>query len=259
MLKRYLAALLLIVSIAFTAPSAQAAAPQFSDAQKAEIQTIIKDYLVSNPDVMKQALEALQTKIQNDEQARQSAAMTENRPKLEATTVAPAAGNANGNVTVVEFFDYRCGYCRTMAPVVEQLLKDDTNVKLVFREFPILGPVSVTAAKAALAAAAQNKYVEFHNALMNSPRPLGTENDIYSIAATVGVDINRLKADMEGAAIQAEIAANFQLAESMGIRGTPAFVIGSQMYPGALDIAALKNAVSQARAGTSPQTTPAHP
>lgn len=245
MLKRFLAALLLTVGVAFTVPVQ--AATQFNDAQKAEIQSIMKDYLVSNPQVLQDALEALQTKMQNDERARQSAAMNTNRPKLEATAVAPAAGNTNGNVTVVEFFDYRCGYCRSMAPVVEQLLKDDTNVKLVFREFPILGPVSVTAAKAALASAAQGKYIQFHNALMAGSHPLSSDEDVYTVAASVGLDIARLKTDMESQAIKDEIAANFSLAESMGIRGTPAFVIGSQMYPGALDINGLKNAVTQAR------------
>lgn len=254
---RRFSALLLGAVLMFAAPaqaSSQVAA-QFSDSQKAQIETIIKDYLINNPAVLEQALQVLQTKIQNDEKDRQTAAISDNMSKLQAVGLAPAAGNLQGTATVVEFFDYRCGYCHAMAPVVANLLKDDSNVRLIYREFPILGPVSVTASKAALAAALQNKYPEMHNALMGSARPLATDDDVYNIAKTLGLDIDRLKKDMEGEAVKAEIANNFQLAESMGIRGTPAFVIGSQMYPGAMDIAGLKNAVSQARLATGAAAT----
>lgn len=251
MLIRILAVLMLFATL-----PAQAAT-QFNEAQKQEIQNIVKEYLVANPQVMQDALGALQLKLQNDERDRQASSMAENRPKLQATTIAPAGGNAQGNATVVEFFDYRCGYCRSMTPVVEELIKADPQVKVVYREFPILGPVSVTAAKAALASAAQGKYLQFHAALMGGTRNLSSDDDVYGIATSVGLDLNRLKQDMESQTIKDEISSNFQLAESMGIRGTPAFVIGDQMYPGALDIGGLKSAVEQARNASKDQPAPA--
>ena len=245
MLLRTTAMLVLALVVSFVTPAR--AETQFNDAQKTEIQSILKDYLVTNPAVLEEALNALQAKLQNDERSRQTAAIGDNRAKLESTSVIPAAGNPQGNVTLVEFFDYRCGYCRSTTPVVERFLKEDTNVRLVYREFPILGPVSVTASKAALASAAQNKYAEFHAALMAGSRPLSSDADVFAVATSVGLNIDQLKKDMESQAVKDEIAANFQLAESMGIRGTPAFVVGNQMYPGALDVDGLKNAVAQAR------------
>lgn len=242
---RFVAALVLSVLVSFAAPThAQTA---ITAAQKTEIQAIIKEYLVSNPIVLEEALSALQAKLQNDERTRQTSAISGNIDKLQATDIAPASGNPQGDVTLVEFFDYRCGYCRSMAKTVDEFLATDPKVRLVFREFPILGPVSVTASKAALASAAQGKYMAFHNALMSGMRQLGTDEDVYAVAASVGLDLTRLKADMESQAVKDELATNFQLAESMGIRGTPAFVIGNQMYPGALPVDGLKNAVAQAR------------
>ncbi len=254
---RTLAALMLTVVISFAAPARAETA--FSPAQKTEIQSIMKEYLVSNPAVLEEALAALQLKLQNDERNRQATAITSNLEKLQATNVVPAGGNPAGDVTVVEFFDYRCGYCRSMAKTVDEFLATDSKVRLVFREFPILGPVSVTASKAALASAAQGKYPAFHNALMSGTRQLSTDEDVYAVAASVGLDLTRLKADMESQAVKDELASNFQLAESMGIRGTPAFVIGGQMFPGALAIDGLKNAVSQARLAAAVPAAPAQP
>lgn len=254
---RFLAALMLSVIVSLAAPAS--AAPQFTDAQKLEIQSIMKDYLISHPAVLEEALSALQAKLQNDERTRQTSAIAGNAEKLQSTNVAPAAGNPRGDVTMVEFFDYRCGYCRSMAKTVDEFMATDSNVRLVFREFPILGPVSVTASKAALASAAQGKYQAFHDALMQGPRQLSTDEDVYAVAASVGLDLERLKKDMESQAVKDEIANNFALAESMGIRGTPAFVIGNQMYPGALPVDGLKNAVSQARLATKAETAPAQP
>lgn len=246
MIKRILTTAVLCAALVAPLP-VSAAENTFSEAQKLEIQNIIKDYLVKNPQVTEDALKALQTKLHNDEVAMQNEAISSNKSELEATTLTPAAGNLQGDVTVVEFFDYRCGYCKSVTPTVESLIAADKNVKVVYREFPILGPVSVFAAKAALAAAQQGKYLEMHNALMKSQRPISSENEVMAIAGGLGLDTAKLRQDMEGKVVRDELANNFKLAENMGIRGTPAFVIGKKMYPSAMDIDSFRGAVSQAR------------
>jgi protein-disulfide isomerase len=158
-------------------------------------------------------------------------------------------GNPSGDITLVEFFDYNCPYCRRVAPTVTDLIEDDPNLRLVYKEFPILGPGSQFAARAALASRAQGKYSEFHETLMNAGRQVN-EDSVIEIAREVGLDVDRLAQDMEDPAIEAAIARNLALANTLGITGTPSFVIGDEIVPGAVDRATLEGLITQARRGS---------
>lgn len=137
----------------------------------------------------------------------------------------PVAGNPNGNITVVEFFDYQCGHCVSMAPVMQTIIKSNPNVRVVFKEFPIRGPMSELASRAALAANKQGKYYQFSHALLSANQPL-TEEMIFSFAKSAGLDIAKLKSDMHSSTITNELHANANLAQELNINGTPAFFIG---------------------------------
>ncbi len=161
----------------------------------------------------------------------------------------PVSGNPNGGVTLIEFFDYHCAVCKSVLGVVMTLIEEDPDVRLVFKEFPILGRESVVAARAALAATAQDpsKYVPFHIALMSS-RGLLTEPRILRLARSVGLDTERLKTGMYAPEIVVAIKHNWELADALRIRGTPAFVIGDKVIPGAVSLKTLKRYVAKARA-----------
>jgi len=153
-------------------------------------------------------------------------------------------------VTIVEFFDYQCPYCKRVFPAVQTLLKTDGNIRYVFKEFPILGPQSVVAARAALAAwkLDRDRYVPFHTALMQSRGRL-SERKILDVAAEIGLDVERLRAAMADPGIDKVLARNAELARALDINGTPAFVIGEKVVPGAVDLETLTALVSQARGG----------
>ncbi|MGH6920293.1 MAG: DsbA family protein, partial [Geminicoccaceae bacterium] len=158
----------------------------------------------------------------------------------------PVGGNPNGDVSLVEFFDYNCPYCRRVAPTVTELEEADPDLRVVYKEFPILGPGSEFAARAALAARKQGKYVPFHNALMRATDQV-TEQTVIEIAREVGLDTERLEQDMRDPAIEDAIARNLQLANALGITGTPSFVIGDRMVPGAADFRTLQGLIAEVR------------
>lgn len=213
---------------------------------KKRIEKIIREYLINNPEVLEEAIRALQAKREAMRLAAARTSIQKNRKQIYSDPEDPVGGNPNGDVTIVEFFDYRCGYCKRVAPVVEAALAKDKKIRLVYKEFPVLGPNSVLAARAALASRAQGKYLVFHKALMKAKISYD-EASIMKIAASVGIDTARLKKDMQAPGIQAQVAKNHALARSLGIRGTPAFVIGEQMFPGALTSAQLARMIQQAR------------
>ena len=159
----------------------------------------------------------------------------------------PVAGNPRGSVTIVEFFDVRCPYCRKLDPAMDAFLAGDRDVRLVYKDLPILGPASVVGSKALLAARRQNGYDKLREALMAKPADI-TPAAIESEAKRLGLDAPRLLRDMEDKAIQEQIEANLRLAHRLGIQGTPAMVIGDELLPGAVDEAELKRAVAEARA-----------
>lgn len=227
-----------------------AAAQGLSDAQKQAVEQLIRDYIMKNPEVMIESLQAYQAGQQDAQQAKAEQAVAANRDTLERDAATPVAGNPKGSVTIVEFFDYHCGYCKKALSAVKALLKDDDDVRFVFKEFPILGPGSVTAAQAALATwkIAPDKYLPFHVALMEWRGDL-TEDRVMEIAKKVGIDTAKLKTAMADPAITAQLKRNTELAQELQIGGTPAFIIGGKLVPGAVDLATLQEMVKAARAG----------
>jgi protein-disulfide isomerase len=218
-------------------------AAEFTPAQHHAIEAIVRDYLTTHPEVLVGALQATKTKLDRDADAKTAALITDHRPQIYDDPQAPIGGNPHGNVTLVEFFDYRCPYCKETQPALDKLLARDPRLRLVYKELPILGRVSVTAAHAALAAARQGKYEAFHRAMM-ATRGNITDATVPQVAKSVGLDLHRLEHDMAAPEIAAMIAANIKLADALEINGTPTFVIGNRMIPGAVDLAELEQIVA---------------
>ena len=218
----------------------------FSGAQKSEIEQLVHDYLVKNPEVLVEAMTELRARQQQAESDSLRKALVEHRAALVADPQTPVAGNPKGDVAVVEFFDYSCPYCKSVEDNLKTLLKADDKVRLVLKQFPVLGAGSVMAAKAALASRNQGKLPAFHEALMTN-RGQFTEESLMRVALSVGLDTARLKADMASPAIEAALAANASLAEALNIRGTPAFVIGDQFFPGVIDLKVMERAIAEVR------------
>lgn len=196
-------------------------------AQKSQVEGVVKDYILKNPEVLVQSLQSFQQK-QYDEAQKTMVKTQQNASKFandlfhDATD--PVVGNPKGKVTVVEFFDYQCPHCIEMTPILEGLIQSNPEARIVFKEFPIRGPASEMASKAALAAKIQGKYFEFHKALMAANKVL-TEEDIMKIAQNLGLDTKKLKDDMNSDTVQQEIKADYKLAQSLQLIGTPAFFI----------------------------------
>lgn len=204
----------------------------FTDAQKAAIGQIVKDYLMANPGLMMDVQSALEAKLEKEQAEKLKTFMASNAKDIYRNPTSPVAGDPNGDITVVEFFDYNCGYCKRSLPDVQNLIKSDARVRVVFKELPILSKGSEEAAKAALAAKRQGKYWEFHQALLTSK---GQANEAAAIKAAeaVGLDIAKLKTDMASSEVEQELEATRELAKKMGINGTPHFLVGDKSIPGA--------------------------
>lgn len=242
-MKRVLAAAAL--ALALIGP-AQAQAPA---SDKAAIEQIVRDLIRREPEIVLEALDALEKRGEAQQREAAKQTLAERRRELENDPDMPVAGNPRGTVVLVEFFDYRCPYCRRMAEPIKELLASEKDVKLVRRDWPILGPPSVVASRAALAARAQGdaRYEKFHDALMTARVQLD-ENSIFQIARETGLDIERLRRDMESPRIAAILQKNDTLAKALAFTGTPGFTIGDTLVPGAVDLRTLKNLVAEARA-----------
>lgn len=214
--------------------------------QKTAIEALIRDTIRNNPEILVEALKKLEAREQQAEEEKVREVLKLERAALVRGTADLTSGNSKGDVTIVEFFDYRCGYCKQVTPQLEAALKADSKIRVVFKEFPILGPDSKIATRAALAARKQNKYSELHDALMSAKGALN-EAQIFQIAADVGLDIKKLRSDMTDPAIETLIRANYELAEKLGIRGTPAFIIGDRLIPGAISQQQINALVEEAR------------
>ncbi|HYG85692.1 MAG TPA: DsbA family protein [Azospirillum sp.] len=235
-------------AVALAALSPAASAQGIPADQRSAIEQVVRDYLLKHPEVIVEAIEELQRRERADDDRKAAQALAQNRAKLFDDPASPVAGNPKGDVTLVEFFDYQCGYCKAVQADVQRLIKDDGKLRFVFKELPILGPASVVAAKAALASRTQGKYEAYHNALMGHRGQLD-EATILKLASSVGLDADRLKKDMDSPDIQQAIAANLTLAEQLGIRGTPGFVVGNRIVPGAIKLDDMKKLVAEARKG----------
>ena len=244
-MRAYLILLATIISFAATSVSAQTPVPPLT---REQVETIVREYLLRNPEIILEAIEGLEEKRKQSTEAAQRDALVGKRAELVNDPEAPIGGNPDGDVTIVEFFDYRCPYCKQVTPSIAQLLKADGKIRFVYKELPILGPDSVVAARAALAARAQGKYHQLHEALMRTRGTLD-ETVVLRIAGETGLDTARLKTDMGGAAIDAIIDKNRKLARDLSLTGTPAFIIGNKIVPGAVDLETLKKLVAEARRG----------
>jgi protein-disulfide isomerase len=211
-----------------------------------EFEQRIRTYLLENPEVIVEAMQQLQARERAAEVSEAQAVLKARAEEVFRDPESPVGGNPDGDVTLVEFLDYNCPYCRRVAPVMIEAEKTDSQLRIVYKEFPILGPNSLFAAKAALAAHRQGQYVAFHKALMQADG-VANENTVLAIAAEVGLDVVRLKADMQDPAIQEAIDRNLALAQALRINGTPGFVVGQQILRGATDLSALQGLIRQAR------------
>lgn len=220
----------------------------FTDAEQRVIEQMIRNYIMNNPEIIVESVQRMGAREQAANQQRQRQVLVDLRESLENDPGSHVAGNPDGDVTLVEFFDYRCTYCKRFLPVLADLAKNDPNVRIVFKEFPILGADSVVASRAALAARYQNKelYVPFHNALMES-RGVFSERRVLDIASEVGLNVDQLRRDMASSDIESTISRNYAHAEALGIQGTPGFVIGDQVIPGYINRDQLRTLIQEAR------------
>ncbi len=235
----------LVIALLAVASVAAAGAAEFTPAQRAEMIEILREALRTDPTILRQAIDALQADEGRAQAEATRAALAAERARL----VDPAdaiGGNPKGDVTIVEFFDIRCSYCRRLEPVMAELLRQDRNVRLVYKDLPILGPASTLGAKALIAAQGQGAYEKLRDALMKvGPEP--TRESIRAEAQRLGLDGEKLLRDMESPAVQARITVNLALAQRLNIRGTPAMIIGDTLIPGAVELADLRQAVAAAR------------
>ncbi len=238
-------AVLLLLAIVCSTPSLVRAAEPPDPVLRQQIETVIQEYLKAHPEIVIDALQEMQRRQQEARTKRAGEAIRAHRTELVSDPASPVAGNPAGTVTLVEFFDYQCGYCKRVAPEVAKLLQADPQVRLVYKDFPILGPESVLAARAALAAEQQGKYLALHDALLAADQL--NEEVVFDLAAKAGLDVSRLKQDMQGPAVTQALDKNAKLAKAIGIQGTPAFIAGDELYPGAADLPTLQGLVARAR------------
>lgn len=213
-------------------------------AQDTDLEKKVLEIIRNNPEIIMEAIKILQAKDAKNKQEQADQNIKSNKQRLEDDKNAPILGNPNGEITIVEFFDYNCGYCRRAFKTIMNLIADNNAVKVVMRELPILGDASVFTAKASLASQKQQKYEEFHVALMNN-RSRNTEKSVLKIAKKIGMDIDQLQLDMNSSFVLDHIEESQKLSESLGISGTPAFVFGEKIVPGAIDLQAMKDLVAQ--------------
>lgn len=247
-LRRSLAALACIAILGFVLPHAWAGQHVLSPSQADAVRQIVREYLINNPEVILEAIEALKRREEASTEAKVQRVIQERRDELLNDPDSPVGGNPQGDVTLVEFFDYRCPYCKRVHPSIQALLREDRNLRFVYKEWPILGAESVFAARAALAARAQGKYHAFHGALMEARSAL-TESAVLAAAKSTGLDVDQLKRDITGQkeSIDGSLARTSDLAAALDIRGTPAFVVGDLVIRGAIGIEDLRKVIADVR------------
>ena len=222
-----------------------AIASELDPAARQSMEQVIEQYIRTHPEVIEQSLQALDAKREAEEKARQKVALAAHQQELLHDARSPVSGNRSGDITLIEFFDYRCGYCKRAAGAVTQLQREDSRVRVIYKDFPILGEASELAAKAALASQAQGKHQAFHEAMLAFKGDI-TKESIVSLAGEVGLDTTKLEADMRNPEWQTVIDTNRALARTLGISGTPGFIVGTELVPGALDLNGLKELIARA-------------
>ena len=230
----------ILMAVAFLGFAQMAPAQQMTNEQ---VKQLALEAILENPQIIMQAVAILEQR----ERERAASGANTVRLQLEQDPNSPNLGNPDGDVTVIEFFDYNCPYCRKAGQTVQELLASDANVRVIYREWPILGEDSVFASRAALAARAQGKYEEFHWALMNG-EGRASEASILKLARHLDLDVEKLQADMTSPAVEAHIAQSNALARTLGFTGTPAFIVGDRTAPGMLSTDEITAMVAEARA-----------
>ena len=205
-----------------------------------------QSYIKSHPEVIVESVSQMETRQKAAEENELTALLSTRRDEIFNDPSSPVGGNAAGDATLVEFFDYNCPYCRQVAPILDRLQQSDHGLRVVYKEFPILGPGSVFAARAALASQKQGKYLAFHDGMLAFKGAI-TESSTLEVAANVGLDVDRLKADMADPAIEETIKRNLALANDLRVSGTPTFVTDKRIRPGLLDIDAMRRLIADAR------------
>ena len=230
------------------AAKAQSITPE----QRGEIERIIKDYLLKNPEVLQEAIAELEKKQSAAEAAKHQAAVKDNKEAIFSSPRQVTVGNPQGDVTFVEFFDYNCGYCKRAMEDMVTLMKEDPKLKVVLKEFPVLGPGSLEAARVAVAVRMQDKtgkkYLDFHQKLLMG-RGQADKARAMAAAKEAGLDVARIEKDLASDEVKASLEEAFKLAEKLGLNGTPSYVIGDNVVVGAVGLAALREKVNSARCG----------
>jgi len=236
--------------LAFAA-AAPVLAQSFSDTQRSEIQGILKDYLMQHPEILQDVMNELEKRQQAADAEKNKSAVKENVELLFSSPRQVTLGNLQGDVTLVEFFDYNCPYCKRALTDLMTLMKADPKLKVVLKEFPVLGPGSIEAAQVATAVRMQDhsgkKYLEFHQKLL-SGRGQVDKARALAVAKEVGVDMARIDKDLTSDEVRSTIEESMQLADKLGLNGTPSYVVGPNVVVGAVGYDALKDKVEQARA-----------
>jgi protein-disulfide isomerase len=241
-----------LFALALCASPQTASAQSFSDGQRGEIESIIRNYLIAHPEVLEDAMAELNKRQAAAEAEKHEASIAQNSEAIFNSPRGVVLGNKDGDVTFVEFFDYNCGYCkRAMADMLD-LLKTDSRLKVVLKEFPVLSQGSVEAAQVAVAVRMQDptgkKYLDFHQKLLGG-RGQADKARALAAAKDAGLDVGRIEKDLAGPEVRATIEENFKLAEAMGMNGTPSYVIGKQVVVGAIGLEGLKEKIGVARCG----------
>lgn len=224
-------------------------AAAFTDAEKAEMGTVIREYLIKNPEVLQEAIAVLEQRQHEAEAKARGQALANLKPLLIDSPRGVVVGNPKGDVTLVEFFDYNCGYCKKALSDLQELMKNDPNLRVVLKEFPVLGPGSVEAAQVAIAVrlVAPEKYLAFHQKLLNS-RGSVDRTKALAVAQEVGIDSAALQKAAASPELGATLDESMKLAEALALSGTPSYVVGDQVVIGAVGADKLKAAIAEARA-----------
>ena len=233
-----------------TSPARMAASPVVAaSGENPAFGKSVRAYLMANPEVLADVMQELERKQDSQRDTAAQKAIEQDESLLMNDPDTPSTGNPNGDVTIVEFSDYQCPYCKRAHSAVKSVIAADGKVKLIYKDLPILGEASKIAAVAALASIKQGKHDAFHDALMENTAKLDSAR-IFDIAGSVGIDVAQLKSDMDDPKIKKIIDRNMTLAQDLGVRGTPAFVIGKQFVPGAVTADELKQLIADARKGS---------
>ncbi len=242
-------ALLIAAALSLASP-AVATAQTFSADQRQEIGTIVKEYLLAHPEVLQDVMAEVEKRQAAADAEKHRTAVADNTATLFSSTHQVVLGNPHGNVTMVEFFDYNCGFCKRALPDMLNLIKTNPNLKFVLKEFPVLGEGSVEAAHVAVAARMQDttgkKYIEFHQKLLGGRGPADKARAL-AVAKDVGFDMARIEKDMSSDEVKKTIDESMKLAEALGVNGTPSYVVGDEVVVGAVGLDALKEKLAAER------------